>query len=498
MTPTARGRCRTSRLAVLSNLVALGVALGCGSSKPAGTPDGSAGAGGKGGATMGAAGGGAGVGGGAGGGGTGGDTGVAGSGSAGTGGGGAMTDGGAGTGGSAAGDASSDLPPVKLDEPWLTRDVGELGDGGAARGSLLVSSSTLTVRGTGVGVGGTSDGFFFAYQRLQGDGEIVGRVQTLFKTSPTSRIGIMVRADDDDPGAPNVFLAVDGDGAGGHLQARLSKGGATTSTADVNLKAGRMLRLQRLGKVIMASIDDGAGGWLKLTSFEIDLSSDMLLGLAATDGVPGSIASAGFDVARIASIVSVGPMKGWVASELGTTGGSAIVSDQAVTISGLGMRTSLTSDVGMYFMQEASGGHTVTAKVLAIDGPNADSRVGIMMREGPPDAPLANAAYAFISATKGKGIEFGNRSKTGWNAQVGIGMAGEKAPIFLRLEKRDSTDGTSTFTGFLSADGKNWNVLDVLTFTLQEPYSLGVFVLSNSVTTFSGGRIADITVADPK
>jgi hypothetical protein len=417
---------------------------------------------------------------------------------AGTGGGAGADGGAAGGDGSTAGDGSVEVPPLKVDGPWLVGDIGDLG-ASTARGSLAASSAVFTVRGTGAGVAGAADAFFFAYQHVTGDGEIVGRVQSLLKVSATAQVGIMVRADDADPGAANVFLALDGDGAGGQLRSRPSKGAPETATANATIKEGRLLRLVRTGKVVTAYRDDGAGGWSTVGAVELDLPNDLVMGLAVTDGAAGSVASAAFDVARIGSLDADAATKGYVLSELGTMGGSALVSGGVLTLGGLGQRTSVTSDVGVFFQQSQSGAHTITARVAELTGPAADTRVGLMVREGAPNAPLANPAYAFMSITKGQGVQFGNRSKAGGNAQAGVSTLGVTAPIWLRLEKTDAIDGTtSTFTGFSSSDGKTWNVLDSLTFPLSQPYSMGVFLLSGSVTTFSGARLTDLSVTAPK
>jgi regulation of enolase protein 1 (concanavalin A-like superfamily) len=475
----------------LRRLVALALVVGCGGSNPASPGDGAAGHAGGAGGTAGQAGTGDAGSGGAG-------TGSAGAGGAGTGvagaGGDVATDG----GGAGTGDGPDNLPPLKADGPWLVRDVGDLGTG-TAHGSLTPSSAVFTVRGTGAGVGGAADAFFFAYQHVTGDGEIVARVQSLLKVSPAAQVGIMVRADDVDAGAANVFLAVDGDGAGGHLRARAARGAAESALADGTLKEGRLLRLARTGKVVTAYRDDGAGGWTQVGVVEADLPDDVVVGLAATDGAAGSVASAAFDVARVGSLDADAATKGWALSELGTVGGSAIVAGGTLTVAGLGERTSPTSDVGVFFQQSMSGAHTITAKVVELQGATPDARLGLMVREGAPGAPKAGAAYAFMSVTKGQGAQFGNRSKAGGNAQAGAGMSGIAAPVWLRLEKLDAIDGaTSTFTGFVSSDGTTWNVLDSLTFPLQQPYSIGVFLLSGSVTTFSAARLTDISVTSPK
>jgi hypothetical protein len=389
------------------------------------------------------------------------------------------------------------LPPLKADGPWLVSAIGDHA-GDAVAGMLQEDSASFTIHGTGSGVGGTADSFFYGYQWISGDGEIVARIQALLKVSATAQVGIMLRANDTDPGAAQVFLSLDGTGAGGHLISRLDAGAAATSVAVASLKAAQLLRLTRTGKVVTASLDDGAGGWTQVGAIEATFGASVVVGLAATDGSPTTIATAAFDVAHVSNLDADPTTKGWVLSELGTVGGSAIVSNGVLGVAGLGVVASNKSDVGLFALTAGTGVQTITAKVLELAGAST-ARVGVMVREGSPTAPLATAAYGFMGLTLGHVAQAGWRFGVGGVGGDGYSAPGVSPPVWLKLEKRSSLDGNmSVFTGFYSLDGTTWNLLDTLTFPFQTPFSMGIYLLANDTRTFAAARLTDLTIALPK
>ena len=58
---------------------------------------------------------------------------------------------------------------------WADGDIGNP----VVAGSAEMSADTMTVRGAGADIGGTSDQFHFAYQPMAGDGDIRIRVADL-------------------------------------------------------------------------------------------------------------------------------------------------------------------------------------------------------------------------------------------------------------------------------------------------------------------------------
>src|SRR6266478_7843514 len=69
---------------------------------------------------------------------------------------------------------------------WLDQDIGGVG------GSATYSSGVITVNGSPGSIGGTADGFHFAYRPLSGDGTIVARVANL-QGGSYPQAGAMIR-----------------------------------------------------------------------------------------------------------------------------------------------------------------------------------------------------------------------------------------------------------------------------------------------------------------
>src|SRR5438034_2212386 len=83
---------------------------------------------------------------------------------------------------------------------WLDVDLGTVGQ----TGSASFSNGTFTVKGSGAGVTGTTDGVNFLLQTLSGDGTIVARILSVQgATSPQA--GVMIR-ETLNPNATNAYM----------------------------------------------------------------------------------------------------------------------------------------------------------------------------------------------------------------------------------------------------------------------------------------------------
>ena len=76
-------------------------------------------------------------------------------------------------------------PVTTLPAPWLAQSVGTVG----VAGSASQANGTFTLKGSGADIAGTSDGFFFAHQKLSGDGEIKARIASVQNTAPGAKAG---------------------------------------------------------------------------------------------------------------------------------------------------------------------------------------------------------------------------------------------------------------------------------------------------------------------
>lgn len=107
---------------------------------------------------------------------------------------------------------------------WTSLDIGAVG----RAGSLTVSNDALVVAGAGQAVWGAADACHFAYQRIDGDGEIVVRVSSQDRSAVWAKAGLMWR-ETLGANARNAFVAVTP--ANQAMFQRRSTAGSTTTGA---------------------------------------------------------------------------------------------------------------------------------------------------------------------------------------------------------------------------------------------------------------------------
>ena len=164
-----------------------------------------------------------------------------------------------------------------LPAPWTSGDIGSP----ALAGSSSVANGTFTVTGAGIDVWDTSDQFQFVYQPLQGDVEIIARVQTLEGPNPWSKAGVMIR-ETLGPSAPNVYVAAT-IANGWTFQRRRVAGdisyGIPTRPAGT---APGWVRLARTGNDFRGYYSPDGTTWTLLGSDTISMGATVYVGLAVT------------------------------------------------------------------------------------------------------------------------------------------------------------------------------------------------------------------------
>ena len=162
-------------------------------------------------------------------------------------------------------------------QSWVNQDVGSVG----VAGSALFTHGTYVVSGAGADIGGTSDAFHYVYQPLSGDGEIVARVVGVDAADPLAKAGVMIR-ETQAADARNALLAVTPDG-GITFQNRQTPGGGTTTVSDSGFKLPYWIRLTRTGNIFTAYRSDDGVNWVLVGGpVQIDMASDVFIGLAVT------------------------------------------------------------------------------------------------------------------------------------------------------------------------------------------------------------------------
>ncbi len=116
---------------------------------------------------------------------------------------------------------------------WTSADVGNPD----SPGSSTTSSGTFTVSGTGEDIWDTADQFRFVYQQLQGDVEVIARVNSLQGPDIWSKGGVMIRGSLSGS-APNMLVAAT-IGSGWTFQRRRADGDISYGPGAT--KPGRLL-----------------------------------------------------------------------------------------------------------------------------------------------------------------------------------------------------------------------------------------------------------------
>jgi tetratricopeptide (TPR) repeat protein len=159
-----------------------------------------------------------------------------------------------------------------------------------------------TVRGDGSDIFGVADSFRYVYQRFQGDGSIIARIQSISRTDPWAKGGVMIR-ESLDPGSR--FAAVFATpGPGVWFQARADTAGLTAAdtlaaTAEQKaLEAPVWIKLERKGNQFHAyyAIDRAPIVWTPMVwkPQPISMSQTVYVGLAVTSHAAEIVCEARF------------------------------------------------------------------------------------------------------------------------------------------------------------------------------------------------------------
>lgn len=90
-----------------------------------------------------------------------------------------------------------------LPSPWARQDIGTVGLPGASG----YNNGVFTLNGAGTQIWGGADSFHFVYRPLNGDGDIVARVNSLDFGSPGANAGVMIRESLNE-GSRNAYVGI--------------------------------------------------------------------------------------------------------------------------------------------------------------------------------------------------------------------------------------------------------------------------------------------------
>jgi hypothetical protein len=183
---------------------------------------------------------------------------------------------------------------------WTIRDIGDVGTQGGAQYSE--DAITWIVRGSGSDIFGDADSFHYVCRRLQGDGSIIAKVESIGKTDPWAKGGVMIRESLEPRSRfAGVYTTPD---YGVCFQARIDTASmalADSAVSSLEQKALRTpvwIKLERKGNQFRGyyATDGGGTVWTSMAwkPQTISMPRTVYIGLAVTSHIRGPLCEAKF------------------------------------------------------------------------------------------------------------------------------------------------------------------------------------------------------------
>jgi polygalacturonase len=109
-----------------------------------------------------------------------------------------------------------------------------------------------------------------------------------------------------------------------------------------------------------------------------------------------------------------------------------------------------TTDQFNFNSTALAGDGTLVAKVVSQTGTNAAAKAGVMIR----DTTANNSSFAAVVVTPTSGVQFIWRSSTGGSTATPVTVAGQAAPLWVKLVRSGSS-----FSAAYSSDGVTWTAI---------------------------------------
>jgi hypothetical protein len=378
------------------------------------------------------------------------------------------------------------LPPG-----WSGNDIGTGGLPGFIAADASFDGFRFTIRGGGVDVWGTVDGFHFASAPAQGDFEVTARVTSVDPVHPWTKAGVMIR---DGLGSSHrhAFLFATPTAVNGvAFQRREIAGGSTEHMAGPATGPPVWLMLRREGDLITAfSRASDSEPWASIGTQALSGLPDVVrVGLAVTSHAGQMQATASFDgvtVTALSAARSHGLPPGWSSADTGSpslVASSAAWTGTGFTVQGSGADTWGTQDAFQFVYSELSGDATVITRVTDLEGPHVWSKAGLMIRT----SLEPGAAHHFLLASEARGLAYQRRLE---NDQPTLHTALNPLPlpVWFAIQRQ-----ATTIHLWYSADGQAWTWIASSAFPGGRAF-VGLAVTSHDATATATATFDQVVV----
>ena len=424
-------------------------------------------------------------------------------GSTGTNGSGTSTNTDTGTGSTSTGSVSNVIAGP-LPSPWTNSDIGTV----QLPGDSTASNGTFQVSGSGADIWGTADAFQYAYQPLNGNGDIIARVVKVDPTDPWSKAGVMIR-ETLSASSPQAMTVISS-GAGAAFQRRASAGGITSHTAGPNVTAPYWVRMTRTNSTFSSYVSADGNSWTLVGTQTMSMGTNAFVGLCSTAHtttnalnnalldnitVNGSIVTgtngSGSDTNSTGGSTNSTPTNTvggltapWVSKDIGSVGsaGTGSLSNGTFVVTGSGADVWGISDAFQFVYQPWNGDGEIVAKVNSVQNTDPWSKAGVMFRSD----LTATSAQAMTIVSAGAGTAFQRRNTTG-GTSVNTGGPSVAAPYWVRMVRAGNV-----FTSYVSTDGSTWTQVGSDTVTMGTACYVGLVDCSHNNSAASTDTFTNV------
>ena len=177
--------------------------------------------------------------------------------------------------------------------PWMTGDIGTVNKSG----SICYLDGTFELNASGSGIGSDADSFYFTYQEITGDVEIVTRVNSLDNTNNEAKAAVMIR-ETLDAGSKFAMTTIvsnpDNTGTAARFEYRKWTNGKAKGANYQKVSTPEFIRIIRTGNTIASYISETGVDWESIGTTDVTMGSTVHVGLAATSNVNGASGIAEF------------------------------------------------------------------------------------------------------------------------------------------------------------------------------------------------------------
>jgi regulation of enolase protein 1 (concanavalin A-like superfamily) len=267
-----------------------------------------------------------------------------------------------------------------------------------------------------------------------------------------------------DPDSPHVVLDVKPDG-GIEFMTRATPGGETTFVAGGVFNGDACgLRLIRSAGVVTAVVCKLINGFVtSQTLGSVPFPTGMALaGAVVTSHDPSTLSHGMFPASP--PVVSTVPPP-WYPTPVGAVGltGDAFTENGTFTVRGAGSDIWGTSDSFQLVRNFMTGDGDIIARVTSEQAANTFAKAGVVLA-GTFDNP--SSAAVILDVRPNGVIEFMARPTDGGSMMFVAGSAAS-FPVWLKLKRSGDQ-----FTGFVSSEGHNWQVVGMTTVVMRHDVSI--------------------------